>query len=216
VLGDARTADELGRSFPSAPVVTSSGDRIRSGVDGAARIVVATPGAEPVAEGGYAVVVLLDTWWALGRDSMRAAEEALRRWCNAIGLVRPGGRALAVGDPSLPTMRALVRWDPAGFAAREAEERWAARLPPAARVATLTGSPGALDDVRALLDLPDAAEVLGPVPVPGGAESEDERLVVRVPRTLGAELARSLSEMQRLRSARKLEAVRVQVDPWEL
>lgn len=216
VLGDARTADELGRSFPSAPVVTSSGDRIRSSVDGATRIVVATPGAEPVAEGGYAVVVLLDTWWALGRDSMRAAEEALRRWCNAIGLVRPGGRALAVGDPTQPTMRALVRWDPGGFAAREAEERWAARLPPAARVATLTGSPGALDDVRALLDLPAAAEVLGPVPVPGGAESDDERLVVRVPRTHGVELARALAEMQRLRSARKLEAVRVQVDPWEL
>ncbi|KRB74082.1 primosome assembly protein PriA [Nocardioides sp. Root190] len=216
VLGDARTADELGRSFPSAPVVTSSGDRIRATVDGAPRIVVATPGAEPVAEGGYAVVVLLDTWWALGRDSMRASEEALRRWCNAIGLVRPGGRALAVGDPTQPTMRALVRWDPAGFAAREAEERWAARLPPAARVATLTGSPGALDDVRALLALPEAAEVLGPVPVPGGAESEDERLVVRVPRANGVELARALAEMQRLRSSRKLEAVRVQVDPWEL
>lgn len=216
VLGDARTADELGRSFPSAPVVTSSGERVRSSVDAASRIVVATPGAEPVAEGGYAVVVLLDTWWALGRDSMRAAEEALRRWCNAVGLVRPGGRALAVGDPASPALQALVRWDPAGFAAREAEDRWAARLPPAARIATLTGTPGALDDALALLDLPAAAEVLGPVPLPGSTASDDERLVVRVPRGEGIALARALAEMQRLRSARKMEAVRVQVDPPQI
>lgn len=215
VLGDARTADELGRAFPSITVLTSSGERIRSSVDGGSRIVVATPGAEPVAEGGYAVVVLLDTWWALGRDSMRAGEEALRRWCNAVGLVRPGGRALAVGDPALPVLQALVRWDPAGFASREAEERRTARLPPAARVATLTGTPGALDDLRALLDLPEAADVLGPVPV-AGSEDGEERLVVRVPRAQGAALARALAEAQRLRSARKLEGVRVQVDPPEI
>ncbi len=218
VLGDARTADELGRAFPSITVLTSSGERIRSSVDGGARIVVATPGAEPVAEGGYAVVVLLDTWWALGRDSMRAGEEALRRWCNAVGLLRPGGRALAVGDPALPVLQALVRWDPAGFATREAEERRTARLPPAARVATLTGAPGALDDLRALLTLPDATDVLGPVPVPGSdtGEPDEERLVLRVPRAQGAALAHALAEAQRLRSARKLEAVRVQVDPPEI
>lgn len=215
VLGDARTADELGRTFPSVPVVASSGDRIRASVEAGQRIVVATPGAEPVAEGGYAVVVLLDTWWALTRDSMRAQEEALRRWCNAVGLVRPGGRALAVGDPSLSVLQALVRWDPSGFAAREAEERWAARLPPAARVATITGAPGALDDLQALAALPEATDVLGPVPVPGGDEGE-ERLVLRVPRALGGELAQALAEAQRLRSARKLEPVRVQLDPLEI
>ncbi|WP_435768533.1 primosomal protein N' [Nocardioides sp. SYSU DS0651] len=212
VLGDARTADELGRAFPSTPVVTSSGDRIRASVGAEPRIVVATPGAEPVADGGYAVVVLLDTWWALMRDSMRAAEEALRRWCNAVGLVAPGGRAVAVGDPGAPALQALVRWDPGGFAAREADDRREARLPPAARVATLSGPPGALDDLRALLDVPQPAEVLGPITL----SDDEERLVVRVPRTQGVALARALAEAQRLRSARKLEPVRVQVDPPEL
>ncbi|HWJ11264.1 MAG TPA: primosomal protein N' [Nocardioides sp.] len=215
VLGDARTADELGRTFPSVPVVASSGDRIKASIDATARVVVATPGAEPVADGGYAVVVLLDTWWALGRDSMRAQEEALRRWCNAVGLVRPGGRAIAVGDPALSVLQALVRWDPGGFASREAEERRAARLPPAARVATLTGTPGAIDDLRALVALPEATDVLGPVPVTDGEEPE-ERLVLRVPRTLGADLAHALGEAQRLRSARKMEPVRIQLDPLEL
>ena len=213
IVGDARTADELGRSFPKVPVLSSSGDQIRARVGPEPRIVVATPGAEPVADGGFAVVVLLDTWWALGRDSMRAAEEALRRWANAVGLLGPGGRALAVGDPGLPALQALVRWDAEGFAAREADERREARLPPAARIATITGSPGALDDVLTLLALPEAAEVLGPVPT---RDDETERVVVRVPRALGGELARALGEVQRLRAARKLEAVRIQVDPAEL
>jgi primosomal protein N' (replication factor Y) len=189
---------------------------VRAEVDGDHRIVVATPGAEPVAVGGYAVVVLLDTWLLLARDSLRAAEEALRRWSNAVALLRPGGRALAVGEPSVPALQALVRWDQAGFAGREADERREARLPPATRVATLRGEPGALDDALTLLDLPEHADVLGPMaPLPGAAE-EEERAVVRVPRAEGASLSRALSELQRLRAARKLDPVRIQVDPMEI
>ena len=216
VIGDARTADELGRAFAPVPVVTSSGDRIRSDVDGGRRIVVATPGAEPVAAGGYAVVVLLDAWLLLARDSMRAAEEALRRWSNAVALLRPGGRALAVGDPAAPALQALVRWDQSGFAGREADERRDARLPPATRVATMRAGPGALDDALTLLDLPDDADVLGPLPSLTGTGDDEERAVVRVPRAQGAALAAALGELQRLRSARKLDPVRIQVDPLEL
>ncbi|HWJ82631.1 MAG TPA: primosomal protein N' [Nocardioides sp.] len=211
VVGDLRTSDELGRAFPKVPVVTSSGEHVRDRVGPEPRIVVATPGAEPVADDGYAVVVLLDTWLVLGRDAMRVAEEAVRRWCNAVGLVRAGGRALVVGEPSVPAIQALVRWDPAGFAAREAEERRSARLPPAARIATVTGEPGAVDDALTLLDLPEDADVLGPL-----ADGEEERVVVRVPRRDGPRLSAALGELQRLRSARKLEAVRIQVDPLEI
>jgi primosomal protein N' (replication factor Y) len=39
-------------------------------------LVVATPGAEPVAEGGYAAALLLDGWVLLGRADLRAGEEA--------------------------------------------------------------------------------------------------------------------------------------------
>ncbi len=216
VIGDARTADELGRAFAPVPVVTSSGDRVRATVDAERRIVVATPGAEPVAEEGYAVVVLLDTWLLLARDSLRAAEEALRRWSNAVALLRPGGRALAVGDQAVPALQALVRWDQPGFAGREAEDRRDARLPPATRVATLRAAPGALDDALTLLDLPEHADVLGPLaPLPGAAD-DDERAVVRVPRADGAALSAALGELQRLRSARKLDPVRIQVDPTDL
>jgi primosomal protein N' (replication factor Y) (superfamily II helicase) len=210
VLGDARTAEELGRAFPGATVRTSSGERVIASVDARPAIVVATPGAEPVAESGYAAVVLLDTWLPLARADLRAAEEAVRRWANAAAMVAPGGRVIAVGNPTHPALQALVRWDLAGFAERERRERQEAHLPPASRLATITGEPGAVDDALTLLSPPASAEVLGPVEVVDPAGS---RVVVRVPRADGPALSRTLSELQRLRSARKLDAVRVQVDP---
>lgn len=211
VVGDSRTAEELGRAFPGVRVVTSSGDRVLDEVDGRPAVVVATPGGEPVAAGGYAAVVLLDAWLALGRADLRTDEEALRRWSNAVGLVRPGGQALVVGDPAHPAIQALVRWDHAGFAERESSERQAAHLPPASRLATISGDPGPVDDAVTLLDLPDAAEVLGPVET-----EEGSRVVVRVPRARGADLARALGLLQRVRSSRKLDPVRIQVDPYSL
>ncbi|MCM3513666.1 primosomal protein N' [Nocardioides sp. P86] len=216
VVGDARTAEELGRSFPGTRVRTSSaGGEVLARVEARPAIVVATPGAEPVAEGGYAAVVLLDTWLALARTDLRTTEEALRRWANAVGLVAPGGRALAVGDPAHPALQALVRWDPAGFAEREAEERRSAHLPPASRLATISGPAGAVDDALVLLAAPEGAEVLGPVPE-GEGPDHPERVVVRVPRHRGPELSRALGDLQRLRSSRKLDPVRIQVDPPSL
>ena len=209
ILGDARTAEELGRALPNTRVRTSSGDTVLATVSAAKQVVVATPGAEPVAEGGYAAVVLLDTWLLLSRIDLRAGEEALRRWADAAALVRPGGRVVAVGDPAHPTLQALVRWDPAGHAERETDERVAAHLPPASRLATITGEPGAVDDALTLLAAPASAELLGPVDVTEG----ESRVVVRVPRAEGAALSQALGELQRLRSARKLDAVRIQVDP---
>ena len=212
VVGERRTAEELGRAFPTVPVVASGGDHVVASVPARPAIVVATPGAEPVAEGGYAAVVVLDTWLALARPDLRTDEEALRRWCGAAGLVAPGGSVVVVGDPALPVVQAFVRWDPAGFARREATTRAEAHLPPASRLATVTGEPGAVDDALTLLDRPPGTEVLGPVEVDDGAS----RVVVRVPRAQGQALSRALGEVQRVRSARKLDAVRIQVDPVTL
>lgn len=211
-VGDARTAEELGRAFPGVRVRTSSAGSVVAGVTDDAAIVVATPGAEPVADRGYAAVVLLDTWLALARADLRVEEEAARRWFNAAGLVRPGGRVIVVGDPAQPAIQALVRWDPAGFASRERESRAQAHLPPASRLATLTGDEGSLADAMTLLAAPESVEVLGPVPV-----GDDElRIVLRVPRAQGQALSAALADLQRLRSSRKLTPVRVQVDPPSL
>ncbi len=225
VLGEGRTAEELGRAFPSVPVRTSAGDRVVAEVGAKPAIVVATPGAEPVAAGGYACVVLLDTWLMLARPDLRTAEESLRRWFNAAALARSseeGGRVVAVGEPGEPALQALVRWDPAGFAHREMTERQSAHLPPASRLATVTGTEEDLEQALAALRLPDGAEVLGPAPAPPGPEARGprepeetalHRVVLRVPRSAGASLSRTLVEMNGVRSAKKLPPVRVQVDP---
>ena len=222
VLGEQRTAEELGRAFPQVPVRTSAGDRVLATVDREPSVVVATPGAEPVADGGYACVVLLDTWLMLSRSDLRTTEEALRRWLAAAALARPageGGRVVAVGEPSDQTLQALVRWDPAGFADRELGDRRSAHLPPASRLATVTGPEADVEAAVAALTLPEGAEVLGPVPVPvvgpptASVEPPPVRAVIRVPRAAGPALARTLVEMQGVRDAKKLPPVRVQVDP---
>ena len=223
VVGERRTAEELGRAFPAVPVRTSGGDRVLATVPDKPGLVVATPGAEPVADGGYATVVLLDTWLTLSRGDLRTSEEALRRWLAAAALARPadrGGRVVAVGDPADRALQALVRWDPAGFARREMEERQSAHLPPASRLATVTGAEADVDAAVEALTLPPGAEVLGPVPVPPGPGADPDapgvRAVLRVPRAAGAALSRTLVEMQGVRDARKLPSVRVQVDPVAL
>jgi primosomal protein N' (replication factor Y) (superfamily II helicase) len=219
VTGAGRTAEELGRAFPGVPVRTSGGPHVLAEVPAEPALVIATPGAEPVAAGGYAAALLLDGWALLGRPSLRAAEETLRRWLNAAALVRPGGSVVVLAEASFPAVQALVRWDPAGFAERELAERAELGFPPAVRMAAVTGAPAAVADFVGSTGLPDRAEVLGPVPAePDGADHEpQERALIRIPRTDGPALARALHAAQAARSARKDgAALRVQLDPAEV
>ena len=213
VVGVRRTAEELGRAFPGVPVLLSRGDAVRDSVGAEPALVVATPGAEPVASGGYTAALLLDGTALLARPNLRAAEEALRRWLRAAALVRPGtmgGEIVVVADSSAPAVQALVRWDPAGFAARELAERASLHLPPAARVAELTGAAADVDDLLMHAELPADAEVIGPVPVDDGAA----RAMIRAPRGAGTALAAALRSAAGVRSARRTGgSVRVRIDP---
>ncbi|WP_285582014.1 primosome assembly protein PriA [Herbidospora sp. NBRC 101105] len=214
VVGARRTAEELGRAFPSTRVTTSGRDGVLASVPGTAALVVATPGAEPVAEGGYAAAALLDGWAMLSRPDLRAAEEALRRWLNAAALVRPGGEVVVLADGQAPVTQALVRWDPVTHAERELRDRAELGFPPVTHVATLTGSPAAIREMLGIAALPEGVEVLGPVPV---GRTGEERAVLRAPKARGAELARVLKGAAGVRSARKAaEVVRVDIDPLDL
>lgn len=159
-------------------------------------LVVSTPGAEPVAEGGYAAALLLDGWAMLGRPDLRAGEDALRRWIGASALVRAqeaGGTVVVVAEPTLRPVQALVRWDPVGHAVRELGERAELGFPPVSRMAAVSGTGQALAEFLAAAELPAEAELLGPVPLPvtGAAGprrvgappvgEQWERVLVRVP-----------------------------------
>ena len=175
-------------------------------------IVVATPGAEPVAAGRLRRRRPARHLAAAGPH--RPARRRRRR-CAAgptpSALVRPGGRVVAVGDPAHPALQALVRWDPAGFAARESAERRggapAAGLPARHHHRRARGRRRRADPARRRRRAPRCS---GPVRgrrrgVPGRGPGAARR---RAPRCRAA-----LGELQRVRSARKLDAVRIQVDP---
>ncbi|WP_240656720.1 primosomal protein N', partial [Streptomyces sp. V2] len=217
VVGARRTAEELGRAFPAVPVRTSGREQVLDTVSGAPALVVSTPGAEPVADGGYAAALLLDGWAMVGRPDLRAGEEALRRWIAAAGLVRPqgeGGTVVVVAEPTLRPVQALVRWDPVGHAVRELAERAELGFPPVSRMASVSGPADAVTGFLAVAELPAEAEVLGPVPVPvtpvgrprrvGGPPPGErwERALVRVPPGRGGALAAALKAAQAARMAR--------------
>ncbi len=161
VTGAVRTAEELGRAFPGVKVRTSGGDLVLPKVPAQPALVIATPGAEPLAD--YAAALLLDGWALLSRPSLRAGEETLRRWMAAAALVRPGGTVLVHADAALPATQALVRWDPVTFAERDLAERTELGFPPAVRMAAVSGESAAVAGV--IKSVEGAFEVLGPVPV---------------------------------------------------
>lgn len=229
-VGSTRTAEELGRAMPGVPVVVSGAagpEGVVPSVGSEPRLVVATPGAEPVADGGYAGALLLDAAVTTGRPELWASEEALRRWLGAAALVRSaaeGGRVMLVGHGAPMPAQALVRWDPAGFAARELAERAELGFRPAVTMASVEGPAPAVSAFLGHVSLPAGAEILGPAPVETRAGEERAaaetdptvRAVLRLDRRRGAELARALAQAAAVRSARKGAPVRVQVDPADL
>jgi primosomal protein N' (replication factor Y) len=210
VVGQLRTAEEYARAFPDVEVVTSGGDTVRDEVPAGRVLVLATPGAEPRVDGGYDLVVLMDTWLMLGREDARVEEESHRRWFNALALGRPGSSAVAVGDPAV--LQALVRADPAGLAARELASRTETHLPPVARLAAIDGPDDVLEAFAAR-DWTPHTEVLGPVPADLRDPDAGQRLILRAPRREGAALAAALKACAAERSAAKLPPVRIRVDP---
>lgn len=228
VVGARRTAEELGRAFPGTTVVTSGGDSVVREVDAHPALVVATPGAEPVACGGYGAALLLDSWALLGRQDLRAAEDTLRRWMAAAALVRSrgdGGVVAVVADSVIPTVQALIRWDPVGHAEAELDARSEVGLPPSVHIAAVDGPPQAVSSLLERTELPDGAERLGPVELPvaarrpAGAGEGDAvtRMLVRVGRDQGLALAAALRRAVGVTSARHdEEPVRVQIDPLHI
>ncbi|MDN4645686.1 primosomal protein N' [Arthrobacter sp. PsM3] len=220
--GALRTAEELGRAFPGKPVVTSSGDRVLATVPDSKALVVATVGAEPVAEGGYAAALLLDGDSLLRRENLRAGEDAVRRWFNAAALVRPagdGGLVVITADDAAG-VGALLRWDPAGYAQRELSLRQELHLPPAVRVASITGGRTAVghfsDAVQQQLGPQGIVlRTAGPAPLviagaPGqggaaGAAVEDVRTLLFIPYAQATQVTRVLRAVKVAAAAKRTD-----------
>ena len=98
-------------------------------------------------------------------------------------------------------------------------------LPPAAHIAAVDGTYGAVTALLDAAELPDDAEPLGPVDLPVGArrppgtpaQQPVSRMLVRVPRQRGLALAAALRRATGVVSARHdSEPARVQIDPLHI
>ncbi|MEV7797932.1 primosomal protein N' [Microbacterium foliorum] len=191
--GSERTADELGKAFPGVRVIVADSAHPVEHVADKPALVVATRGAEPLAEGGYRAVVLLDGPRMLQAPDLRIGEACLRWWSNAAALAAPGAPIHLVGvDGTIA--RALATWNQAGYARAELTERAPLHMPPAARVALVEGSAAAVGRALAALQelaLPSDA-VLGPVPIESDDYPPRVRALVRFEYGAGAKVAATL------------------------
>ena len=98
----------------------------------------------------------------LVREGLDVPGRVLSRWLAAAALVRPaqdGGVAVVTAEHP-ETVGALIRWDPDGFASHQLQERRELHLPPAGRLAEVTGEAAAVAEYLELV-LRRFAEAVG-------------------------------------------------------
>jgi len=189
--GSTRTAAELGRSFPNAKVIESTGESRTIRVKPGKNLVIATAGAEPFVDGGYQAVVLLDAQTLLSKQFLRASEEAVRLWSNAVSNLAIGGDAVLVGVSGALAQKFCL-WQQAGLAADELASRRELFLPPALRLGSISGSQGLLVELAQSLEVFDKVRVLGPAPHSRAGQSNEWRLIVKYNYSDTVEVAKHL------------------------
>ncbi|MGH1527117.1 primosomal protein N' [Leifsonia sp. L25] len=182
--GSGRTAEELGRAFPGTRVILADGDHPVQRVGAAPALVVATRGAEPIAEGGYQAVLLLDGERMLANETLHVAENCLRWWMSAAVLAAAGAPTVLVGV-SGDLARDFATGRQVEFAREELADRRQLRFPPAVRLASVTGAAEAVDGVLKAVDPDLLIDVLGPAEV----DEKTVRAVLRFEYAKGAEVA---------------------------
>jgi primosomal protein N' (replication factor Y) len=189
--GASRTAAELGRAFPGSKVVESTGDNRVLRVSSGRNLVIATAGAEPFVDGGYRAVVMLDAQTLLSRQNLRATEDAVRLWSNAVSKIAIDGEAVLVGVSGALSQRFCL-WQQFEIARDELSSRRELMLPPALRLGSIAGTQALLVELAQSLSSFEKVKVLGPAPHTRGAESGEWRLIVKYSYSDTVEVAKHL------------------------
>jgi primosomal protein N' (replication factor Y) len=189
--GSTRTAKELGKAFPSVRVMESTGaQRIVSLPSGRA-LVVATAGAEPYVSGGYHAVVLLDARVILARQNLRAYEEAVRIWSNAVAKAKATAPCVLVGvTGELAQLYSL--WNHDKIAAKELSSRTELQLPPSIRMGSVTAELDMVTEISNALSVYPAVVRIGPAPVGAKEGGQLWRLIFKYPYAEGLSIAKQL------------------------
>nr|MBP6043417.1 hypothetical protein [Rhodoluna sp.] len=221
--GSTRTVAEFGKAFAGIQIIESTGDKPLLEVTAGKKIVIATPGAEPTLAGGYEAVIILDANQALSKDSLRASEDAVRNWSNAIAKLGRGGRAVIAGAPQRIGQR-FALWQQIELAQDELENRRELEFPPHVRLGSVEGPIDVITQLTDELDIV-GVQVLGPIQIRGAQGEQNMRFVLKYPYSLGATLAEAIKVAQLKVTAgltktsatgRVSRAVRVRMDDPEV
>lgn len=188
--GATRTSAEIGKSFPGAQIIESTGDSPIIEIKPGKRIVVSTPGAEPRVEGGYGCVVILDAATALAKDSLRAQDLAVRNWTNAIAHAAVDSRIVISGIPQHLGQQ-IALWQLIQIASDELNNRRELDFPPALRLASVQGEKNL---TKAIIDElnRDKFQILGPISLKSDKADVEQRYVIKYSYSNGSLLAREL------------------------
>lgn len=221
--GATRTVSEIGKSFPGAQIIESTGDNPILEIKHGKRIVVSTPGAEPKVPGGYGCVVILDASTALAKDSLRAQDMAIRNWTNAIALTADGGKVVVSGLPQKLGQQ-LALWQLTEIAADEFANRKELDFPPALRLASIQGEKSLVTAIANELDK-DLFQVLGPISLKSDRSDIDQRYIIKYSFANGSALATQLKSLiakqttgmvRTASNGRTSRAIRVRMDDPEV
>ena len=223
--GSTRTLAEFGRAFPGVQLIEATAqDNIQTMKPGKF-LVVATPGAEPRVHGGYAAIIILDAKLSLNRDSLRATEDAVRSWSNALALGSSESRAVLVGVSGVLAKKFSL-WAHAEISQHEYLSRAELRFPPSIRLASISSSKDLIQQVTSETKDLSGMETLGPMPIATNGVGAEWRVLIKYEYSDGAKLAELLKALslklsagqQRVsaKTGRGIRPIRIKMDDVEV
>lgn len=217
--GIERASEEISRAFPGYPVLISSGEVIKESIDAKPSLILSTPGAQPLVEGGYAAVVILDAIRFFSHTDIRTQERAREIIFETAALISEQGKVLLIIDQVHPIVSAITRWNVVPVLKRELADRSEIKQPPyvasalmivadSEGVSIATGFRRAVSDNR----LPHSVEVFGPTPV-----AKDQcKIVIFCDHQDVEKLQGFLHEFQKKRSVARKDLISMRLEPYSL
>ena len=215
--GIERFAEEIGRSFPNQLVIQSTASDPRDSVTSEPALVISTPGTEPIAEKGYAAVVMLQVDRFLSSSASNGVERAYSNFFAASALISDAGVIALVSDDGSPITSALTTWNPATISKREIEQRISLQLPPISGAVQVVADSAELVRLKSALEsatkesrAPKSLRVYGPT------AGEGAKLTLLVDATEQIELVSLLREINKRRAISKKPLLAYRVNPYSL
>lgn len=217
--GIDRFAEEIGRSFPNFAVINSSGEHIIESIPYSPSLVVATPGAQPSTEGGYACVALLEGLRFFGHSELRSTESSREIFFQSAALVGISGRIFITLSPTHPIVAALTRWDASPAVRKELNEREQLNFPPYYRfICIFLETKEAMKFHDGLVQAQGEARLEKEVHIAGPHELSDgnSRIILSAPVSKAESVVDFIHELQRRRSISRKPLFTIRVDPFSL